>query len=157
LSGDPHQLLEKLVDAVTEEIKAAGEFMYMSFITDVTPDLSQNAAGLSEADFGSLVIAAASSMAAIGSQAHQIVLFQAKNSNAAAEVKKIVAGRASGKDGYDSQKWICVWPEQSIVVESGDYVLLVASRVDIVESALGVFTEMAGKVGSVDKFYEHLG
>ena len=96
-------------------------------------------------------------MAAIGSQAHQIVLIRAKDGSSAGDVKKIIAGRVSGKDGYDSQKWICVWPEISIVVESGSYVLLAASRKDIVDAVLEVFKEMAGSVGDVDVFYEHIG
>jgi len=96
-------------------------------------------------------------MAAIGSHAHQIILIQAKDAAAAAEVKKLVAGRVGGKDGYDPMKWVCVWPDQAVAVESGNYVLLVASRKDIVETALRVFKDMAGSIGQADIFYEHIG
>jgi len=157
LSGSTADILGKLVTEVTAKVQAAGEFMYMSMTTPVSAELSQNTAGLSEADFNSLVTEASSSMAAIGSQAHQIVLIKAKDGSSAGDVKKIIAGRVSGKDGYDSQKWICVWPEISIVVESGSYVLLAASRNDIVDAVLEVFKEMAGSVGDVDVFYEHIG
>jgi len=157
LTGSAAEILGKLVDDTTEIITSVGGFMYMSFTTDVVPDLSQNTVGLPEADFENLVIAASSSMAGIGTQAHQIVLIETKDNNAALEAKKIIAGRVGNKDGYDAQKWICVWPERAIVVESGSFVLLIASRVDIIEAALELFKEMAGNVGEVDVFYEHMG
>ena len=157
MSGSPDALLEKLVADTTDIVKAADGFMYISFISDVTPELMQNAAGISEADYNAYLVAVASSMAGIGSQAHQIILYQAKSAEAALEVKKIVAGKVNGKDGYDSMKWICAWPEQSVVVESGEYVLLVASRVDIAEAAVSVFLQMGGNIGEPDIFYEHTG
>ena len=157
LNGSTEEILGKLVDETTSIIEAAGEFMYMSSTTEVTADLAQNAIGLSEADFNSLVISASSSMAGIGSQAHQIILIQANDDNSAAEVKKLIAGRVNGKSGYDSQKWICVWPQQSVAIESGSYVLLVASRNDIVDAALEVFRGMAGSCGNADVFFEHAG
>lgn len=157
LSGSTEEILGRLVEETASIVEAAGEFMYMSFTTAVTADLAQNTTGLSEADFDSLVVAASSSMAGIGSQAHQIVLIQANDDSAADEVKRIIAGRVSGKEGYDSQKWICVWPQQSVVIESGSYVLLIASRNDVVNAALEVFRGMAGGYGNADVFFEHAG
>lgn len=157
LSGTAEEVLIELVEKTKTIVEAAGEFMYMSMIQEVTPDLSQNAFGLSEADLGNLTVSASSSLAAIGTHAHQVVIFEAKDSASAAEIKRIVAGRVNGKDGYDAQKWICAWPEQVAVVESGNYVLLIASRKDVVETAVQVFTEMAGSIGTVDIFYEHTG
>jgi len=51
----------------------------------------------------------------------------------------------------------CVWPDQSVIVESGAYVLLIASRKDIADAAIGVFTTMGGSTGQPDVFYEHTG
>lgn len=152
LSGSPAEILNKLVDDTTTAVKASGKDMYMSTTTDITSKTSQNEIGLSAADFEKYVTAASSSMAAIGSQAHEIVLIQAKDADSAAAVKKIVAG----KDGYNPQKWICVWPQKVVVIDSGNYVLIVASRADIVEAALNTFKDMAGSVGEADQIYEHM-
>jgi len=156
LSGGPAEILEKIVEDTKVAVEAAGGFMYMSMTSDVTAEISQNTVGLSEADFEQYVLAASSSMAAIGSQAHQIILIQTKDAGSAVEVKKLVAGRVSGKNGYDPQKWICVWPEQAIAVESGNYVLIAASRKDVVEATLLAFAAEAINYGEVDVFYEHI-
>ena len=156
LSGSPAEILEALLEDTKTVIEDAGGFMYMSILSDVTADVSQDTAGLSRTDFGKYAVAASSSMAAISSQAHQIILIQAKDAASAAQVKKLVAGRVAGSEGYDPLKWVCVWPEQCVTVDSGEYVLIIASRKDIVEAALAVFGEMAGSVGDADFFYEHM-
>ena len=125
--------------------------MPMSFPpSEVTPDLSQNTIGLSEADFGRLVTSAAYNMAGIGTFAHQMIMIQAKDDKAAVEVKRIV----SGDGGYDAAKWICVFPEKAIAVESGSYVLLVASYAEVADAAVENFRETAGSIGDVNVFYE---
>ena len=156
LSGGPVELLDELVEDITAIVESTGEFMYMCITTEVSAEISQYSAGLSEADFNKYAVSAASSMAAIGAQAHQIVLIRAKDAASAAEVKKLVTLPPSldGTGGYDPQKWICVWPEQAAAVESGDYVLLIASRKDVVEAGIGAFKDMAGIVGEVDIFFE---
>ena len=147
LSGTPEEILSQLV----KDIESAGVDMPMSLPpTEVTAELSQNTIGLSEADFDKLVYSASYNMAAIGTFAHQIIVIQANDKDAAVEVKKLV----SGEGGYDSHKWICVFPEKTVAVDSGSYVLLVASYVSVVEAALEAFKEAAGSTGDVVEFWE---
>ena len=150
LSGSALDILSKL----DEDLKQTGLDMPMTLPPmEVSADMSQNDVGLSTADFNRLVSSAASSLAAIGTFAHQIVVIQANDASSAAEVKNLI----SGSNGYDSQKWICVWPEKVIVVESGAYVLLAAARVDVVDAAIEAFKNEAGTIGSVVTFFEHEG
>ena len=148
LSGTPVEVLEKLV----AEIQGAGVGMPMTLPpTEVTPDLSQSIIGLSEADFGKLVASAAYNLAAIGTFAHQIIVVKAKDAASAAEVKKLICG----ENGYDVYKWICVWPKKAAAVESGEYVLLVASENAVVDEAMKAFEKLAGSIGTVNNFWEH--
>jgi len=150
LSGSALDILSKL----DEDLKQTGVEMPMTLPPmEVSADMSQNDIGLSSADFNRLVSSAASSLAAIGTFAHQIAVIQANDANAATEVKNLI----SGSNGYDSQKWICVWPEKVIVVESGAYVLLAAARANVVDAAVEAFRSEAGTIGTVVTFFEHEG
>jgi len=150
LSGSPVEFLKEFVD----ELREKGVEMPMVLPpTEVEPELSHNTIGLEEEDFNRLVVSAAHNIAAIGTFAHQLIMIQAKDARAAGEVKGIV----SGPDGYDPHKWICVWPERAIVMDSGEYVLIVAARAPVVEAAIDVFREMAGTIGTVVTFFEHDG
>ena len=150
LSGSAVDLLTK----IDEALKATGLQMPMTLPPlEVASDMSQNDVGLSSSDFDRLVVSAASSLAAIGTFAHQIVIIQANDANAAVEVKNLI----SGSNGYDAQKWVCVWPEKVIVVESSAYVLLAAANADVVDAAIEAFKNEAGTIGSVVTFFEHEG
>jgi len=150
LTGSPIEILGGLVD----DISSAGVDMPISLPpTEVALDLSHNTIGLTEAEFERLVVSAAFNVAAIGTFAHQIIVIQANDARAAGEVKGLV----SAPGGYDPQKWICVWPERAIVVESGEYVLLAASRAEVVEAAIDAFRDEAGTIGTVVTFFEHEG
>ena len=150
LSGTPEEILNNLIAAIS----AMGVDMPMSLPPDaVLPELSQNTIGLSEADFGRLVQSASYNLAGIGTFAHQIIIIQAKDAASATEVKKLV----SGDGGYDSKKWICVFPEKTIAVESGVYVLLIASYKNVVDAAVKSFEAAAGSIGSVVTIWEFAG
>ena len=150
LSGTALEVLTKL----DEDLKQTGIEMPMTLPPmEVNPEMSHNDVGLSTEDFNRLVKSAASSLAAIGTFAHQIVIIEANNASAATEIKNLV----SGADGYDAQKWICVWPDKVIVVESGVYVLLAAANADVVDAAIEAFKAEAGTIGTVVTFFEHEG
>ena len=150
LTGTPEEVLETLISS----IQGAGVQMPMSLPpTAVVPEFSQNAFGLSEADFNKLVVSAADSLAAISTFAHQIVVIKAKDAKSAEEVKKLI----SGNNGYDVKKWICVWPQKAAVVDSGEYVLLVASNGEVVDAAIKTFEKEAVNLGAVDVFWEDSG
>jgi len=150
LTGTAGEVLGKLID----DLGSANVDMPMSLPpTDVAPDLSQNTIGLSEADFGKLVSSASFSLAAIGTFAHQIIVIQANDAAAAGKVKNLV----SGANGYDPKKWICVFPDKVISVDSGEYVLIVASYNAVVDAALAAFKEAAGSTGDVITIWEFAG
>ena len=116
-------------------------------------ELSQNTVGLSEADYTKYVSEASQTMGAIMTAAHQIVLVKAVDAAAAAQVKKLI----SGPGGYDAKKWICVFPQTAIVIDSGVYVLLVASSREVADTAANVFKELAGSTGDVVTFFDFAG
>ena len=154
-SGSSSNLSGSAIDVLTNldaALKQSGIEMPMTLPpTAVTSEMSQNDIGLSTADFNRLVNSAASSLAAIGTFAHQIVIIQANDASAATEIKGLV----SGTNGYDAQKWICVWPEKVIVVESGEYVLIAAAKADVVDAAVAEFRSEAGSIGTVVTIFEH--
>ena len=150
LTGSAVDILGKL----DESLKQTGIQMPMTLPPmEVQSDMAHNDVGLSSADFDRLVTSAASSLAAIGTFAHQIVLIQANDAAAASQIKNLI----SGAGGYDAQKWICVWPEKAVVVESGAYILLAAAHADVVDAAVEAFKNEAGSIGTVVTFYEHDG
>jgi hypothetical protein len=148
LDGAPEDILNQIIEeagkALTDERP-----MPMSYVSEVTAETSQNAIGLSAADFDKYVTSASVATALIGSFAHEISLIQAKDAASVADIKKLI----TSDGGYNSMKWICVSPEQSCVIESGRYVLLAASRVDVVDAVVAAFTEAAGSVGERDIFF----
>ena len=147
LSGTPEEILDQIVQDITD----AGIEMPMALPpTEVPPDESQHYMGLSEEDFGRLVDSAWFSMAALSTFAHQIIIVEANDAAAANEVKRLV----SGDDGYDAKKWICVFPERALAVESGRYVLIAASKENVTDAALEFFTLAAGTTGEAVTFWE---
>jgi len=147
LSGTPEEVLSMIIEGLND---AAVEMPMSIPPMAVTAETSQYTIGLSEADFERYVAAAAHSMAAIGTFAHQIIIIQGVDDNAAGQIKKLV----SGADGYDSQKWICVFPQKSIAVDAGPYVLLVASYSEVADTAIEILKNAAGSIGEVITFWE---
>ena len=99
------------------------------------------------------MVSAASATPMIGTFAHQFVIIQATDAKSAVEVKKLV----SADGGYDPGKWVCVCPDRVAVVESGDYVLLVASSAEAIDVIVAAFETAAGSIGNVNLFYESAG
>ena len=150
LTGTPAEILSKLI----EDLTAAGVEMPMSIPPmEVSPDMSQNTIGLSEGDFDKYVADSAYTMAAIGTFPHQIIIVQAVDERSAGEIKKLV----TGDNGYDAKKWICVFPETAIAVESGVYVLILAAKAAVADAAVEAFKDAAGTIGDVDTFWEFAG
>jgi len=147
LTGTAEEVLQMVLDGIVE--KGVETPMALPPLAP-QPESAEHDIGLSEADFNRLVETASSSVAAIGTFAHQIVIIQAKNDAMAGEVKTLV----SGSGGYDAKKWICVFPDVAIVVESGSYVLLAASTNEIVAAAISVFETVAGNTGTVTTFWD---
>jgi len=147
LTGTAQDVLQQVLDGIVE--KGVETPMALPPLAP-QPESAEHDIGLSELDFNRLVETAASSVAAIGTFAHQIVVVQAKSAVMAGEVKTLI----SGSGGYDAKKWICVFPDVAVAVESGNYVLLIASTNEIVAAALNVFESAAGTVGTVVTFWD---
>jgi len=147
LTGTAEEVLQQILDGIVE--KGIVTPMALPPLTP-SPESSQNDIGLSDADFNRLVETASSSVAAIGTFAHQIVIIQAKSAAMAVEVKTLI----SGAGGYDAQKWVCVFPDVGVAVDSGSYVLLAASTNEIVDAAVNVFEAAAGTTGTVVTFWD---
>ena len=148
LSGTPEEILDGILEAARAALPEEAP-MPMSFTAEVSGETSQNQLGLSAADFDKYVSSASVATALIATFAHEISIVEAKDAAAATEVKKLIAGDG----GYDSRKWICVFPEESCVVESGKYVLLAVSRADVVEAVLEAFANAAGSTGEANTFF----
>ncbi|GHU96480.1 hypothetical protein FACS1894208_11150 [Clostridia bacterium] len=147
LKGTTAEILEKII---ADANKALGEdsAMPMSFTSEVTEETSEGNLGLTSDQFKSKVKSASVSTAAIGSFAHEIALVQCANAEDAAEVKGLIA------KGFDSGKWICVFPDRSVVIDSVSYVLLVAAKDANIDAVVKAFTDEAGdNAGKLDVFY----
>jgi hypothetical protein len=119
-----------------------------SFVTTVDGTTASAMLGVAAEQFGSYATDASVATAAIGTFPHAVAIIKCKDAAAAGEVKKLVAG------GFDPEKWICVFPEQCFVVESGEYILLAATKNVSADALIAGFTELSGgSVGSVNVFY----
>lgn len=135
-------------DVLTTLLSNSGADFGMTFEDSVTADSAQGNLGLSSADFNSYVTEAYVSTGAITTNAHLVAIIKCKDADAAAQVKSLVAS------GFDSNRWICVAPEQSFVVEGGSYVLLAATANDGAQALKTAFASMAGSgAGSVNQFF----
>jgi hypothetical protein len=149
-------LTGELPDILATVLSDAGELLdeqhqlAQSFEDPVTAENCQGMLGLSPDDFQRLVAEAYSSTAAIITAAHEVTLVRCNDFSAAAEVKQLVS------EGFNPAKWICVPPEQCYTVDSGSYVLLVASTDACADAIAEAFRAAAdGNVGETDVFYTH--
>jgi hypothetical protein len=120
----------------------------MTFNDSVTEDTCQGKLGLTPEQFGQYVSEAYVSVAAISAFAHEVALIRCADAGAAAEVRKLVAL------GFDSGQWVCVSPDQSYVMGSGEYVLLVATSDPGADAIKAAFAALAGgDSGDADVFF----
>jgi len=139
LTGTPEEIMAQLKASVN---------LGMTLDDEVTADKAQYVLGLTEAQFNEYVDSAYEAAAAIATFAQSNVVVKCKNAAAAAQVKKLIA------EGFDSHKWICVFPDQSAVVESGSYVLLSVGEVETTDALVEAFkTISGGNTGSPDVFF----
>jgi len=120
----------------------------MTLDDEITAEKAQYVLGLTEAQFEEYVESAYEAAAAIATFAQSNVVVKCKDSAAAVQVKKLIAA------GFDSNKWICVFPEQSIVVESGSYVLLAVGTAETTNALAEAFKSLSdGNTGNPDVFF----
>lgn len=80
---------------------------------------------------------------------HLVALIKAKDAEAATTVKGLIA------DQFNNRRWVCVMPEQSGVIEAGEYVLLAVSTKSASDNLLSAFAELAGSsAGEANIFFD---
>jgi hypothetical protein len=147
LTGTSEEVLTQVLEAAPA-LLPAGESLPAGAAAPVTATDAGQMLGLTEADFGTYVSDATAAQPLIGSFAHEVAVVRLKDGADAAQVKALIAA------GFDAGKWICVFPELAAVVESGGYLLLVASKAAAVTALVQAFTDLAGgHTGAVDEFY----
>ncbi|MDR0836632.1 MAG: hypothetical protein LBM94_00135 [Propionibacteriaceae bacterium] len=151
-SGDSTKLTGSAEDVLTKVWTAAeaalgeGNAPRVETIA-VAADQAQQLLGLSGADFNTYVDSAAVSNALITTSAHEVAVIKVKNASDAAKVKGLVAA------GFDAKRWICVMPDKAATVESGAYILLVASSTATADAVITAFKDAAGTTGEVNTFF----
>lgn len=144
----PDTITGSAADVLATIIEKSEYEFGMTMTDTVTADNTSYITGLTAEDFTTYVDEAAISSAMISTQAHLVVLFKAKDAAAAESVKKLVAEK------YDSHRWVCVLPDESFVITSGSYVLLVSSYKESADALLKGFTAVAGtNIGEINIFY----
>ena len=147
LSGGAEHVLKGVLSGANN-LLGQENALRMSFESQITDVDSENSLGLTADEFSLYAEEAYVSTAAIMTHAHQIAIVKCKDASSAAEVKKLIAS------GFNTEKWICVFPEQCFVVESGSYVLMAATYTDSAEAIKESFSTLAnGNVGSMNVFY----
>jgi hypothetical protein len=148
LAGSLPEILAAVLDGANAALGDTDQ-LGASFEDEVTADSCQGMLGLTPEEFEQYVEGAYASNAAIITFAHEVALIKCKDFDAAAEVKRLAAA------GFDSGKWICVSPDQGYVIDSGSYVLLVATSTKGADAIRQSFEEAAGgNVGEADVFFE---
>ncbi|MDR0818829.1 MAG: hypothetical protein LBN43_04575 [Oscillospiraceae bacterium] len=150
LSAEPGKILTSLLAKANALLPEDGA-MPKEFVTEIDAETAKGNTGLSPDDFTKYVSSAKAAAAMIGSFAHKVVIIQLKDVSDASTVKSLVA------DGFDNSQWICVFPEKSVVVDSGSCILMVASRKDWADAVLSAFGELAGgNLGGANEFFSGL-
>jgi len=137
LSGAAADILQEVMDAAG---KALGEADAMpATLTDpITAENAPGMIGLTPDDFVSFVEDAAGAIGALNVMAFQAVVLKCANLQDAELVNGMILV------GYDSGKWICVFPEQSLTMVSGSYLLLAVGRMAETDALAEAFTAAAG-------------
>lgn len=151
LSGDLPTILASILDGANARLEELDKFTGGDFgfhEDSVTLDNCKSVLGLEPGEFEQYVTEAYFSTPEIMPWAHEVVLIRCKDFTAAAEVKRLVAA------GYDAGKWVCVFPDEGFVMDSGSYVLLAATSAKGTAALRQSFESVAqGFVGEADVFY----
>jgi len=118
-----------------------------AFTDPITVDTAPGMLGLVPDDFTPNVTDATGATGMLNSQAFQVAVVKCTDANSAVTV--------SGKiqDGFDSSKWVCVFPEQSLTMVSGQYVLLAVGTTVQTDALAEAFKVAAGGAQGPYIFY----
>jgi hypothetical protein len=148
ITGAAGDVLSSVITDADASLPEAGK-LPVTFNDPVTAETSPGALGLTADDFTKYISEAYTATAMLNVNAHGVALVNVKDIKDAATVKKLMA------DGFDSQKWVCVMPEISFVIDSGSYILLAATTKSGADALVSSFSALAGgNVGDRVNFYE---
>ena len=146
LSGSSADVLQQVLDDATA---ALGDGIPATFVDPVTAENSPAMIGVLSDDFVSFVEEATSASAMINTFAFRAAVIKCKSAGDASMVLELIM------DGFDSGQWVCVFPEQSMAMVSGAYVLLAVGTVAQVTELGDAFRAQAGGVAFAPNiFYE---
>lgn len=137
LTGSAEEILSQIMENATEDLGEENP-MPMTFTDPISSDSSQGMLGITSEAFDQYVDEAASATGALITTAFQAAVVKCKDPVTADEAKTVIA------DNFDSFKWICVFPEQSLVMNAGSYVLLAVGTVAETDAISRAFDEAAG-------------
>ena len=141
LTGTTNDILLQLLDDA--EASFGGDHPIPSTFIDPVSSLSApGTLGMNPDDFVSLTEEATVAIGAMSAIAFQVVVVKAKNSSDAETVSSMI------QKGFDSGKWISVFPEQSFTMVSGSYVLLAVGSIEQTEAIAAAFKDAAGGVAT---------
>ena len=143
LKGTTAEILQQILDG------AAGGQLPASFSDPVTAENAPAMLGLLPDDFVSFAEEATGAIGALITDAFQAALIKCNNADDALIVSAII------QSGFDSGKWIEVFPERSLTMVSGSYVLLAVGSRTETEALAEAFKAVAGgNVSDPVVFYE---
>ena len=119
-----------------------------TFVDPTTAENSPGMLGLSPDDFVSFVSEATSATGMLMTHAFQVSVVKCGDAHDAEMIEGMI------RSGYDSGKWICVYPEQSLTMVSGSYILLAVGWKDTTDVLAENFKKAAdGNVKGPNIFY----
>lgn len=140
LTGSTTSILESVLDAAKAEVG-------MTDMAPVTADAAPGYLGISASEFEKFVAEATTSYGMLMTSAHEVTLVKVNDGESVADFVAAVV------KGYDPTKWICTFPQQAVIVDSGQYVLLIVSNNDAASKIMDAFKTVAGTTGNENVFY----
>jgi len=146
LTGATDGILSQVIDAAGATL--TGNDALPGLLTDpITIDNAPGMLGLIPDDFTEYVTEATVAQGAINTFAFQVALVKCNDAESAQTVNEQI------KTGFDSGKWICVFPEQSLTVVSGSYVLLAVGTKAQTDALASAFASAAGSSASAPEIF----
>ena len=130
-------LAQQLLDTAKNSINNK-DAIPETFVDPITSENSPGMLGMTPDDFVSFVDEATSATGMLMTQAFQVAVVKCKDIQDAELVDGMI------RNGFDSGKWICVFPEQSLTMVSGSYVLLAVGSLTATDALAEAFGEAAG-------------
>lgn len=148
LTGSSSEILQQIIDAAAETLGEDNP-MPQTFTDSITSENTEGMLGLSAEEFDNFVSEATAATGALITNAFEIAVVKCKDPSAASEAKSIISST------FNSGKWICVFPEQSLVMDAGSYILLAVGATAETTALSAAFNELSGgKASEADIFYE---